>query len=89
MVSGQSRRKWLDENKVIGRLLAQADLSEEDVYTQKLNGITIIEKKLGKKRFTEVLHDLVVKPEGAPTLAEEDDKRPELGVGQAQTDFSD
>jgi hypothetical protein len=89
LVSGQSRRKWLDENKVIGRLLAQADLSEEDVYTQKLSGITVIEKKLGKKRFTEILHDLVVKPEGAPTLVEEDDKRPELGIGQAQTDFSD
>lgn len=89
LVAGQSRRKWLDENKVIGRLLAQADLSEEDVYTQKLNGITVIEKKLGKKRFAELLHDLVVKPEGAPTLVEEDDKRPELGIGQAQTDFSD
>lgn len=89
LVAGQSRRKWLDENKVIGRLLAEPDLSEEDVYTQKLNGITIIEKKIGKKRFSELLNDLIIKPEGAPTLVELEDKRPELGIGQAQIDFSD
>lgn len=89
LVAGQSRRKWVDEDKVIGRLLAEPDLSEEDIYKQKLNGITIIEKKIGKKRFAEVLKGLVVKPEGAPTLVELEDKRPEFGIGQAETDFSD
>lgn len=89
LVAGQSRRKWLDENKVIAQLLAQPDLSEEDIFVQKLGGITVIENKLGKKRFAEVLEGLVIKPEGAPTLVELNDKRPELGIGQAQTDFSD
>ncbi len=88
LVAGPSRRKWLDENKVVETLLTQPDLSEEDIFVQKLNGITIIEKKLGKKRFNELLADLIVKPEGAPTLAEETDKRPEYGITQAQIDFT-
>lgn len=87
LVAGMSRRKWADENKVANKLAAQDDLTDEDIYTKKLNGITIIEKKLGKKRFADVLGELVIKPEGAPTLVEEGDKRPALGVQQAQIDF--
>lgn len=89
LVAGVSRRKWADEDKVAGRLLAQQDLSEEDVYKQSLNAITTIEKKLGKKRFATLLSDLVIKPEGAPTLVGLDDNRPALGIDQAKFDFAD
>ena len=48
-----------------------------------------IEKVVGKKRFAEVLSDVVLKPQGKPTLVPIEDKRPALGHGQAQLDFAE
>ena len=45
-----------------------------------------MEKNLGKKKFGEVLGKLIYKPEGAPTLAPESDKRPEFKPQQAIID---
>ena len=43
---------------------------------------------VGKKQFGELLEDLIIKPEGKPTLVVETDKRPELSsTGQAIKDF--
>jgi hypothetical protein len=42
---------------------------------------------LGKKKFTELLGDLVVKPAGKPTLVLEEDKRPAI-TSSASDDFS-
>ena len=35
--------------------------------------------RLGKEKFNELLGDLIIKPNGKPTLVPESDKRPELG----------
>ena len=35
-----------------------------------------MERDFGKKTLAEILGDLIVKPQGAPTLAPESDKRP-------------
>ena len=35
-------------------------------------------RRLGKKRFNELLENLIIRPEGKPTLVPESDKRPEL-----------
>ncbi|WP_248893586.1 DUF2800 domain-containing protein [Gardnerella swidsinskii] len=43
---------------------------------------------MGKKQFSEILGDLVVKPEGKPTLVPVTDKRPELQVSTAADDFT-
>lgn len=87
LVEGVSRRKWVDEGKVADKILQHSELDKDDIYTVKLNGITEIEKLLGKKRFSELLADLVVKPQGKPTLVKESDKRPAIGYGQAVLDF--
>ena len=42
---------------------------------------------LGKKKFDELLGELVYKPPGRPTLVPESDKRPELNT--AAEDFND
>lgn len=55
----------------------------------KLKTITAVEKLIGKKRFEELLSEVVVKPQDAPTLVPIDDKRPALGHSQAQIDFKD
>lgn len=90
LVEGISRRKWADEDKAVATIFARfPELSEEDIYTMKLKSITDIEKLVGKKVFAERLSDTVVKPQGKPTLVDESDKRPAIGLAQARADFSE
>lgn len=77
LVEGRSNRKYLDEDKVQETLL-EAGYPEKEITETKLLGITAMEKAIGKKAFGVVLGDLVIKPEGKPTLVPETDKRPEL-----------
>ena len=53
----------------------------------KLRSITNIEKEFGKKQVAEKLKDLIIKPQGAPTLVPLSDKRPALGIEEAVNDF--
>ena len=80
LVAGRSTRTWADEEAVAKVLKTKGKLKAGDIYTKKLNGITTIEKLLGKNKFAEILPigELVIKPEGKPTLAPADDKRPEI-----------
>lgn len=78
LVAGRSNRAFTDENEVVSVLKAETSLTEDQIWTKKLAGITQYEKLLGKKTFNELLGEYVVKPEGKPTLAPADDKRPEI-----------
>lgn len=90
LVEGVSRRKWLDEDKASNAIFARfPELSEDEIFNMKLKPITSIEKIVGKKRFEEILSDMVIKPQGKPTLVPLEDKRPAMGYGQAQMDFAD
>lgn len=87
LVAGRSIRKYVDPDQVAAALVA-AGYDEALIYERSLLGITAMEKTVGKKAFAEILGDLVVKPEGKPTLAPENDKRPELNTAaQAAEDF--
>lgn len=88
LVEGRSVRKWLDESEVIDAL-KRADYTDEDITAVKLKGIGAIEKLLGKVQFTSLLSDLVIKPQGSPTLVPLSDKRPALGLDSAAEDFKD
>ena len=90
LVEGISRRKWVDEDKASNAIFARCpELSEDEVFNMKLKPITSIEKIVGKKRFDEILSDVVIKPQGKPTLVPMDDKRPAMGLAQAKMDFKD
>ena len=90
LVEGISRRKWLDEDKAMDAIFARCpELSEDEILTAKLKPITSIEKIIGKARFAEILSDVVIKPQGKPTLVPLEDKRPAMGLSQAQLDFKD
>ena len=87
LVEGKSNRKYLNEEKV-RKALEDAGYQQEDITETKLLGITAMEKAVGKKKFGEVLSDLVIKPEGKPVLVPESDKRPELNTADsAKEDF--
>lgn len=88
LVEGRSNRKYSDEVKVADTLKG-AGYSEAVLYEKKLYGITAMEKLVGKKQFTELLNELIIKPQGKPTLVTVSDKRPEISsVQSAQDDFS-
>lgn len=88
LVEGRSVRKYADD-EAVARALTEAGYAEDTIYTRSLLGITAMEKELGKKRFAELLNELIVKPAGKPTLVPESDKRPEINSTEsAQADFS-
>ena len=81
LVEGRSNRKYADE-AAVARIVSEAGY---DPWEQKLAGITEMTKRLGKKRFEELLKGLLIKPEGKPVLVPKDDDRLELNT--AQNDF--
>lgn len=85
VVEGRSTRKITDEEAFAKVLLGE--LPEDKVYKPKaLQTITFLEKQLGKKKFAELGNAFIVKPQGSPTLAKVDDKRP--AMFGAESDFN-
>lgn len=85
LVEGRSSRKYSDE-EAVSKTLVDAGYKENDIYSKNLLGITAMEKAIGKKKFKELLKDLVYKPQGKITLVAESDKRPEI-KNTAEADF--
>ena len=83
LVEGRSNRKYADE-AAVAKVVSEAGY---DPYEQKLVGITEMTKRLGKKRFEELLSGLVIKPQGKPVLVPKDDDRKELNT--AANDFEE
>jgi len=86
LVEGRSNRKLENEDAAIEALRSDG-FTEEDFMQMKLQGITALEKLLGKKNFETVLGPLVVKPPGRPTLVELADKRQEIQPEDAASDY--
>ena len=81
LVEGRSNRKYIDEDAV-------ADVVKKagyKPYEQKLLGITAMTSLLGKKKFNELLSELIEKPRGKPVLVPVSDKRPAMNT--AADDF--
>jgi len=86
LVEGRSTRQITDEAKV--REILEAELYEpEEFLNSKLKGLGDLEKLLKKAGFNSLLGHLVVKPAGAPTLVDENDKRELYGVSRIAKDF--
>lgn len=82
VVEGRSVRKYSDQQAVIEAISA-AGLPEDDFVIKKLPGITELSKKMSKLDFQKIVEPLLIKPKGSPTLADEDDKRPEWNSSAA------
>lgn len=85
-VAGRSIRRW-DNVEVAEKFLRQTrKLKVDQAYTKKLISPTQAEKIIGKKDSK--LQALIVKPEGKPTLAPADDKRPAINNSDDFDDLS-
>jgi len=83
LVEGKTSRKFVDDNAVAARL----EVAGYDPYEKKMLGLTALERLMGKKNFTNLLSDLVVRPQGKPTLVPVSDRRPEMSL--AKEEFAD
>lgn len=86
IVEGRSNRKYLDAD-VVADILKDNGYTEKVLYKPKeLQGLTNMEKVVGKKNLSNLVGDYIVKPPGKPTLAPEYDKREPYNPAKA--DFS-
>lgn len=77
VVEGRANRIYKDSDAV-AKAVMEAGFDEAMVYKRELIGISDMERLLGKKKFNEILKGLVIKPQGAPKLVPETDKRAEF-----------
>ena len=83
VVEGRANRRYTDEAAAAQAVIATG----HDPYEHRLLGISAMEKLLGRKKFSEVLGELVERPPGKPTLVPASDKRPEMT--SAKIDFDE
>ena len=74
-VEGRSVRVFSDAHKAFEKIV-ESGTPEEMLYERKPLSLSQIEKLLGKKEFESIVSSFVIKPQGKPTLAPSDDKRP-------------
>lgn len=89
LVEGRSNRQYTDEAVIVNKL-RESGYTDQQIYAPaKILGITALEKEIGKKEFTTLLSDYIIKPAGKPTLVPESDKRPEYhSIDGAKADFA-
>lgn len=75
VVEGRSVRSFKDQREAFRLAQEEGGIKAEMLYEKKPVTLTSLEKMLGKKKFNELLGDLVDRPQGKPTLVEESDKR--------------
>lgn len=90
LVEGRSNRKITDEGKA-AELLREAGFTDDAIYKPKaLQTLTDLEKLVGKAKLGKILAKIIEKPQGKPTLASVEDKRPALDLKPvAKSDFDD
>lgn len=85
LVSGRSVRKYANDEQVAKAAL---DNGYEDIYKKSLIGLTEMTKLMGKKKFDEILGELIIKPQGKPSLVPISDKRKALVISSIEDEFS-
>ena len=90
LVEGTSRRTITDP-EAAAKILLDNGYKEEDIFKpRELEGITNLQKVLGKKGVSEYLEAYIDKPEGKPTLVPDSDKRPAINtVETMMNEFDD
>lgn len=82
LVEGRSIRKWADEDVAAEQL---ENLLEDRAYEKRLITPAKADKVLGKSKKGEIA-GYIVKPQGAPTLVPESDKRQAINISEKDFD---
>lgn len=90
IVAGRSVRKISDEESLAMMLEVEGYEEKDFLKPRTLQPIGQLEKLVGKKKFEELAHEFVIKPEGKPVLVPATDKRPALNsMESAIKDFEE
>lgn len=90
LVEGKSNRIITDTKKVKEILMSMGFTEDDLMKPREMQGISNLERLVGKKVFAEVCKEYLVKPQGKLTLAPESDRRPEVNtLALAQSDFAE
>lgn len=81
IVEGRSNREIEDIDTVLSELI-QAGYAEAVLYNRKPVPLGELEKLLEKKGREAILNKHIIKPQGAPKLVPEDDKRPAMTINR-------
>jgi hypothetical protein len=88
LVEGRSNRIITDAQKVKEVLLSVGLKENEIMKPPEIQGITNLEKIVGKRLFNELCGEYIIKPMGKLTLAPDTDRRPEVSTIEiARNDF--
>ena len=82
-MAGRTVRRYTSEAEVIK---AATEAGYTDIYKTSLLGVGDLEKRMGSKKFNEVLGKYIVKPLGEPTRVPETD--PRTPYSDAASDFN-
>lgn len=74
LVAGRGKRQFKNEDNVIDILIG-AGFDSDQIFNPSLRSLTDLEKSLGPKRFADMFNGEIMKIEGAPQVAPEDDER--------------
>lgn len=86
VVEGRSVRKYKDEDAVIEKA---KENGYTDIFKSSLITLTEMQKLMGKKKFGELLGDLIIKPKGKPSLVPIADKRPAIKLENVKNEFNE
>ena len=89
LVAGRSVRKIADPEGAERALKAAGYESNVFLKPPELKPLTTLERLVGKKKLDGILKDVIIKPDGKPTLVSESDRREALKLSNIDDDFDD
>jgi phage protein len=89
LVAGRGGNRTFTDKAVAAQLLEEVGLDREEIYKTELISVTAAEKLLGEETLYKIAGNYILKPEGKPTLATLDDKRPALELRTPAEVFKD
>lgn len=82
LVEGKTSRKFTDDSAAAARIGAAGF----DPYERRMLSPAALEKLMGKKDFSALLSDLVVRAAGTPKIVPISDRRPEMTIPKERTE---
>lgn len=89
LVAGRGGNRTFTDKAVAAQLLEEVGLDREEIYKTELISVSAAEKLLGEETLYKIAGNYIQKPEGKPTLATLNDKRPALELRTPADVFKD
>lgn len=90
LVQSRTHRKWNNDLDLYHILRKELKIRKMDLYYEKMHTPThMLEMFSDKENIVKRLNELIIKPEGQPTIAKESDKRQPLEISNLAEDYAD